>query len=463
VKGSEPTGGTWRRPKSVLRSCSARGWAVVLVLSLLVGSCPAGLSETVNVSRRLVRFDGAAAAGARVRIVTDHANRIKKPDLEVLADADGVFSVDLTQEDSAWGGHLIVEAQGCAITCEFAVTGRQKNSPWTPVLHLGQSFIVEGGVSNAEGLPASDATVSLICVRPKHGNAIPLNSATTCLRQTGRLVAQSRDGRWSMPGIDFVDGSRHPVSVSAVFEAVGHKTRCASRLEIELDPESAAQPRKNLTLNFTLKPLICVAGRVVDFATGVPLAGVDLTRNVLFTTLDHSSSVTDDAGRFELWMAGPLPLLWFQAYREGFATTTVFTQRREPATSDWAAATNLVLRLRPMVSVSGALLDEEGKPPDEPVWLYGTFDERIDAGWQQQGVGPNTLGGSAQTQVNAEGSFNARLPAGPITIRLQGPPVFMGSGVGPGAPKNYRLDQRVEIPGDGIKGLRLRSTRTDQK
>jgi hypothetical protein len=429
-----------------------------IALGLLVSFSSLGHSETVNVSRRLVRFDGKPAAGAKVRVLSDYGTRDKKTDFEVIAGADGIFSADVTQENALWVGHLIVKAEGCATTCEVAVTARRKNEPWTPVLGIGRPFRIEGKTIDAEGRPVAQAKVSLIWARPKQWNPTVFNSMTTDATTTPELIAHSAtNGTWSMMGIDFVTDGR-PISASAVFEAATDKPTQASMLDLQLDPEPRAESRKNISLDFRLAPLIRVAGRVVNSVTGDPVAGAGLQRNILFTSLASSSARTDKAGRFELHIAGPLHLLWFWVYRDGFATTTVKTAMRKQATSDWADTNDLLIRVRPIVAVSGRLRDENGKPPDEPLELHASYEERIDAVWNQECTSAAT-----ESKVGPDGSFNAKLPAGRITIGLCRPPQQMGSVVMVGmAPTHFRLREEVEIPAEGMKGLQLNATRTKE-
>ena len=256
-----------------------------------------------------------------------------------------------------------------------------------------------------------------------------------------------------MMAINFVQDG-HPLSASAVFEAVADKPLRASRLDLQLDPDPGADSRKNISLDFKLAPLIHVTGRVVNAMTGDPVAGVGLARNVVFTSLAGSSALTDKAGRFDLQIPGPLPQLWFWVYRDGFATTTVKTARREQATSDWADTNDLRIRIRPMVAVSGALRDENGKPPDEPLELEAGYEERIDAVWDQECARAGT-----ESKVGADGSFNAKLPAGRVTAGLCLPPQQMGSMLGFGMPPTrYRLQQQVDIPTEGLNGLQLKAS-----
>jgi len=428
-----------------------------IALGLLVSFSPLGRCETVNVSRRLVRFDGKPATGAKVRVLGDYGFRSQKTDLEVIAGADGIFSADVPQEDGPWAGHIIVRAEGCAITCEVAVTSRPKSEPFTPVLRLGAPFKIEGKTLDAKGRPVADAKVSLICALFEHWNATPFNSTTTHPTTTPELIAYSTThGTWSMMGIDFVQD--HSISASALFEAVADKPLRASRLELQLDPQRGDASRKNISLDFRLAPPIHVAGHVVNSVTGDPVAGAFLSRNVLFTTLAGSTPLTDEAGRFELQISGPLRVLWFWVGRDGFPTTTVKTAMHKQPTSDWADTNDLLIRARPMVAVSGTLRDENGKPPDEPVELYANYEERIDAIWDQE-----CRCWACESKVAADGSFNAKLPAGRITVGLSRPPQALRLGVGfGGVPTKYRLQQQVDIPAEGIKGLQLKTSGSDK-
>lgn len=412
-------------------------------------------SETVTISRRLIRFDGKPAAGARVRVLGDYGNFNKDTDFEVVADTNGIFSMDVTQEDKLWVGHLIIKAEGCAIVCEDSVTGRPKSAPLTPVIRLGAPFNFAGRTTDIKGRPIVGAKVSLVLARPQSANEIPFNSTTTHPITTPELVAHSdTNGDWSMSGIDFVD-REHPIPAAVVFEAVADNPLLASKLDLKLAPDSGAPSRKNLALDFTLAPLIRVAGRVVDSVTGEPVANVLCTRSEIFTSLAGSSTLSDKAGTFELDIPGPLPILWFHLYRDGYATTSLETAMREQATSDWKNPRQLNITLRPMVAVSGRVLDQNGKPPDEPAQLAADFkEEKINSMWDQKcSAGP-------QPKVGPDGSFNAKLPVGRVTLTLVGPPQQMGSGVRPGLPlKHYRLQQEVDIPPHGMTGLQLTATR----
>ena len=310
-----------------------------LALGLWFSFPPLAHSETVNISRRLVRFDGKPAAGATVRVLGDYGSGNEKTDFEVVAGADGVFSTDITQGDSLWVGHLIIRAEGCATLCEVGVTGRPKSAPLTPVRRLGAPFNIEGRTTDAEGRPVADAKVSLVLAQIQSWNETPLNSATMYLTTTPELIAHSNtNGFWSMMGIDFVLQDRS-VPATAVFEAVADNPLRGSKVDLKLDPDPGSGSRKNVPLDFRLAPLIRVAGRVVNLVNGEPVTSVRCLRSEIFTTLTGSSALTDEDGRFELEIPGPLPILWFQLYRDGYAETTVKTAMREQATSDWGTQT----------------------------------------------------------------------------------------------------------------------------
>lgn len=431
---------------------------LAIALVLLLGISPLAQAETVRVSRRLVRFDSKPAAGAKVRVLSDYAYRDYKTDLETIADAQGVFSVDVIQDKSLWVGHIVVRAEGCAAMCEFAVTGQRKNEPLLE-RRLGPPFKFEGKTLDAKGRPVAGAKVSLAWVRPKSWNPTPFNSTTTQPLATPEFVASSAtNGTWTMMGVDFVLRG-DPTSASVVFEAVADQPALASLVTLELEPNPGAKRRENIPLHFRLAPLIRVAGHITDSVTGQPVPGVSVTRNVLFTTLPGSSAVTDETGSFDLRIPGPLPMLWFQTYRDGFAATTAQTAMRQPPTSDWRPTNDLLVRLRPLVLVSGRMLDQTGKPPDEPVLLGASYGERIDGVWSQKG---SSL--TDRLEIGADGAFSTKLPAGDIDVDLRRPPQSMGSMsvVGMSA-ANYQLHRRLQVPGAGMKDLQLRPTRIEKK
>lgn len=433
-----------------------------VALAIALGFSPFAHSETVTISRRLIRFDGKPAAGARVRILGDYGTFDANTDFEVVTDTNGIFSVDVTQEDSLWVGHLIIKVEGCATTCDILVTGRRKREPFTPVIHLGAPFNFEGKTTDTKGRPVAGAKVSLVLAEPQSAGNIPFNSTTTHPITTPELIANSdTNGAWSMTGIDFVEQGR-PIPATVVFEAAASRARAhnpllASKLDLKLSADSAAPSRKNLPLDFTLAPLIRMAGRVVDSVTGKPVADVHCARSEIFTSLAGSSAVTDKAGRFELEIPGPLPTLWFWVYRDGYAETTLATAQRPGPTSDWKSSDNLNVTIRPMVAVSGRLLDQNGEPPDEPVQLAANYKEKVNAMWDQE-----CLRAGSESKFGPDGSFNAKLPAGRVTLTLLGPPQHMGSMVDFGLPPNhYHLQQQVDIPPQGMTGLQLTATRNE--
>jgi len=428
-----------------------------LALGLWFSFSPLTHSETLTVSRRLVRFDGQPAAGATVRVLGDYGTGNEKTDFKIVADADGVFSADAVQDDKLWVGHLIISADGCATLCEVGVSGRRKSEPLTPVRRLGTPFNFAGRTTDADGRPVANATISLVLAKPQNWNETPFNSTTTHLTTTPELIAHSNtNGFWSMMGIDFV-GQDRSIPATIVFEAAAGDPLRASMVDLKLDLDPGAGSRKNVPLDFNLAPLIRMAGRVVNSVTGEPVAGVRCLRSEIFTSLAGSSALTDKDGRFELEIPGPLRILWFWVYRDGFAETTLKTAMRQQATSDWKDTDNLLITVRPMVAVSGTLLDGNGKPPDEPVELAANYDEKINATWDQECDRAGT-----ESKVGADGSFNAKLPAGRITVVLLAPPQQMGSGWGVGAsPKNYHLQQQADIPAKGMTGLQLKTSKID--
>jgi hypothetical protein len=411
--------------------------------------------EIVRVSRHLVRFDGKPAVGAKVRLVSDHWVDGKPEVHEAVADAAGAISLPITQSNSLWVGRIVAKAEGCATTYELGVTGRPTNDPWRPVLRLGAPFKTEGKTLDADGRPLAGATVSLTWVQPHQHNQVVVNSTQEPATTTPELTARSAgDGSWAMEGIDFVHDK--PIPVRAVFEAVAINPLRASILNLELRPETNAGPRTNYTLDFRLAPLIRVSGRVLNAGTGQPLAGASLGCGAGWTTIEGSAAVTDQVGRFELRILGPVPLLWFNVYRDGFVPASIVTARRDQATSAWPDTTNLVVRLRPLVEVSGALRDENGQALDEFVELQARFEEKLDDMWSENG--------SSRTDIfkpAADAAFAVKLPAGKITVTLISGGPRSGPAVGgPSAAttNKHRLEQVLEISGTGMKALQLKAT-----
>jgi hypothetical protein len=427
---------------------------VVIAVGLVICYSVLVRAETQTVSRRPVRFDRKPAAGAKVLLLSDYG-LVKPPARqEVIADADGLFSTDVT-DGGAWTGHTIVKADGCALTCEVGVTGRPKSQPLAPVILLGVPFEFAGRMVDRDGRPLANAQVSLIWARPDSGNPIVFNSTTTAPTATPELTARSAaDGTWSMPGIDFA-GAQQPKAASAVFESVAEDPLRAALLEVKLSPNTGSRQRTNVPLDSTLTPLIRVEGTVVNSVTGKPVAGASLTRNVLYTTLPRVSALTDEAGRFELCIAGPLRVLWFHVYHANYPGITVETAMREQATSEWPDTRELTIRLRPSVEVSGKLEDENGHPSEEALEIRARYEEGICALWSQE-----CHDGATKSGVAADGTFSARVPVGPITLGLRRPPQQMGPLVGIGLPsEEYILEEQVEIPPEGAKGLRLKASR----
>jgi hypothetical protein len=98
-------------------------------LMLLLGISSPADSETVMIKRRLVRFDGKPAAGAKVQVLSERGYTKTRTNFEVTADANGVFSADVPQTDSQWIGYTIVRAEGCAVATEVGITGLPKSDP----------------------------------------------------------------------------------------------------------------------------------------------------------------------------------------------------------------------------------------------------------------------------------------------------------------------------------------------
>jgi hypothetical protein len=183
--------------------------------------------------------------------------------------------------------------------------------------------------------------------------------------------------------------------------------------------------------------------------------GVHCSRAEVFTTLTNSSAVTDKAGRFELKIPGPIPVLWFTVDRDGFAEATVETARRDPAGSEWAGSKNLRIAVHPIVAVSGTVLDENGKPPDQAVELAANWREKLDVTWEQ-----SSYWMGRESKVGPDGAFNTTLPAGHVTVDLE-PENSHFSSFGSSVPLNYRLEQPVDIPANGMTGLHLTASRID--
>ncbi len=404
-----------------------------------------------GVVRRIVRFDGKPAVGAKVRVVSDYTNGGKgKVDLELTTDADGVFGASLPRKGTA---HILVRAEGCAIACEFAISpftnGNQRD------LRLRKPFTIKGRTLDTDGRPVAGTKISLVLAMPKQWNTIPFNSVITELVNTPEMITHSKsNGTWSMPGIDFIK-SGQSTSAVLLFEAVTKTPLRASRKTLQLKPVPGAKPRKDITLDFRMAPLIGVAGTVVNSSTGQPVAGACLSRNIGFTTLPGSWAKTNKAGKFKLRISGPLPLLWFWMHCDGFATTTVLTEHRKQSSSDWPETRNLTIPIRPLVKVSGRLLDQSGKPPEESLVLSYSYKEKLNALWRQK------CGGQAgRLSVDDDGAFHTKLPTDRITIGVVLPPQVMGSSVMIGSSsKKYQLKEDAKIPAGGMKGLQLKMNR----
>ena len=229
----------------------------------------------------------------------DYGGGYDQTDFEVVAGADGGFSMDIEQSNSLWVGHIQIRADGCAPLCEVAVTGRRKQDPpWTPERRLGAPYSIGGRTTDAAGHPVPGATVSLVWAQLQSWNATPFNSTTTHLIATPELIAHSdSNGSWSMPGIDFILQENN-APFTAVFEAVADNPFRTAMSSLKLESNSGALKRKDVPLDILLAPPIRVTGRVVNWVTGAPVAGASCVRNVIFTVLAGTSAVTDAAGRF---------------------------------------------------------------------------------------------------------------------------------------------------------------------
>jgi hypothetical protein len=423
--------------------------AAVLVVLLSTSNDAAGLTLT----RRILRFDGKPAVGAKVRVVSDSYRRgaRKETNIELETDANGFFTAGLP--GCTMTVHIVVRAEGCAMACEYAVS--MYSNGYQPKFQLRKPFKIKGKTLDAEGRPVGGAKISLVSARPKQWNTIPFNSAITKLINTPETTARSNsDGTWSMPGIDFMTNEKSE-SATLVFEAVSKNSLRVSRKVLQVRPAPRAEPQKDITLDFSMAPLIRVAGRVVNLSTGKPVAGAWLARNIVYTTLPGHSAKTDNAGKFELRIAGPLPLLWFWMHCDGFATTTVLTERRKQSASDWPETRNLTIPIRRLVKVSGRLLDENGKPPKESLVLRYNYKEDLDAMWRQKCASE-----TRKLSVGNDGAFNAKLPTGRITIGVGLPLQVMGSCAMSGSnSKKYQLKEEAKIPAGGMKGLQLKMNR----
>ena len=432
----------------------------LILLALLGGFARLTPAETVNISRRLVRFDGQPAAGARVRVLGDYGNPNDQTDFEVVAGPNGVFSADILQTTNLWVGHLLIRADGCALLCEADVTGRRhRDPPWTPERRLGAPFNITGRTTDVAGQPVVGATVFLIQAQIQSANEIPFNSTKTHTIDTPELITHSRhDGTFSLPGMDIID-QEHSVPLTAVFEAVAHNPLLVARLSLSFGADPGLPARQDIPLNFPLAPPIHITGQVINSANHRPVAGVLCFRPELFTVLTGPPPVTDATGRFALDIPGPLPNLWFQLYGNGYTESNLQTATHTNPTSDWPECQNLHIALRPLVTVSGTLLNEHGQPLDETVELTANSNakEKINDYWDQAGY---CLPG--QSKVSRDGTFTAQLPACPITVELAatpGPLFSFGTG---GKPLHYRLHQAVNIPADGLTGLQLHAVRTGE-
>ena len=131
---------------------------------------------------------------------------------------------------------------------------------------------------------------------------------------------------------------------------------------------------------------------------------------------------------------------------------------RAQAESEWPDTDGLVIRMRPLVGVSGVLLNGNGRPPEESLVLHFSCEEAINALWHQK-----CYPVADKPTVGADGAFQGELPAGRITLGLRRPAHCVGSWEVIGEPsRSYRLQQEVEIPAEGMEGLQLRASRIEK-
>lgn len=437
---------------------------VVVGLLILLILIPADAVRAWTLSRQVLLPEGQPAAGAKVaaHIMRSERNFDESPyaEFDTVTSANGTFSV---QRDAEYQyGYIVVDAPGCAPMFSSFRFDKDKTYAAAKPLRLTRAYVLHGKTVDATGVAAGNAQISVnelnaqldaartISLSPPEAPTGWLSSRLDFMDDAAAMQAfttQSQsDGTFSLRGIDMEHPQGEFTSVGLIARVETEKTSLGGAGHIEVATSDGTTSQKDSAFVLALQPTTTVAGKIIDNATGQPLSGVKLQLRVSYNVLPQET-ISDAAGAFRFDVAPSTLTSFLASYgvfsdrleltadTPDFASAEVVlleTQRRSGwkiwsgpekyrqsplpfhnFLDDLKPIKNLTLKMRPLVSVEGRVLDFDSRRAPTLSMIADARCEEASAQYKQ-------IGYATGVKVRPDGSFSMRAPQGLCTFSFRG-------------------------------------------
>lgn len=440
-----------------------RLFSLLLVFPALLPCAPARSQEKLTVTRRITLPDGGPAVGAKVTVRTWTPEKLLD-ERQVQTDANGGFTAEVLYERPAAPmqrrGCLVIDMPGYALTLANLPTsgsaggGRAFPPPPMPglvpapigpgggrgpdgSLRLAPAYQQSGQVLDPQGAPAAGATVTVRSVGTgPFGGGFPANVPEAGIAMPELVAKTGADGTFTLRGLAVENmGYVVPSTNAAVWARVDAGGKVFAGGNERFFFRGGAQPGRQPspdTTEIRLVPCYPVSGRVLNSATGAPVAGanVHLLSEPAFAAAVTLPVMTDADGRYLFPGVPSANILFVQASHPDLAGAWEFGFRGAagPQRKGFEQAVQAPdVRLTPWGTVAGSVVDEvTGKAVSVPLHVACSYTSGYNDGEMA------FTGQSTTAAVRPDGSFTLKAPLGHAVVRVYGPG-YHGTGGGEAA------------------------------
>ena len=433
-------------PKS---GTASRSW-FWLLLGVVLFAVASSRAETNVIRRQILLPDGRPAVGAKIHGMVLSRDEQRR-EIRMVADAVGKFTADFDLQGYD-EGCLTIDATNCALFV-LRLYGRSWMQPTNqvenlfPTVQLKPAYPVAGRVVDENNRAVMGARMATIGFHPHTYTPLWLrDSNAEAWPELGAV--SGADGHFVLRGIDLEDFYHLPnlqVALAATAPGTG------GILSGEAIFTHHRTDGDGLVTNpvVILRQSISIQGRVVNPLTRSPVEGAGIS--VSGTSAFRFQPVqTGKDGRFLFRDVPSYARLQLSVTGSNYAAVRVF--RPDAIRGEMQKPVeNLEVRLRPLVTVSGKIIDADaGGEPIMPVELTVTKEESLSQGLVQSSAGTYSIG---QGNEPAHGIFSVQVPAGPVAFHI-------AADSSRGAyRKAYDHQLVVEVPEQGQTGLLLKVPR----
>ncbi len=422
--------------------------ALLVALALVMG-----LAQALTITRVIQKPDGTPAAGATVIARALTADGALKEERRVTADARGVIAVEMAEETSPLfgfrAGYLLIIVPGCAVTlAELSPT--ESARPGRPdILRLFPAYRLRGTVRTAAGTPVAGAAVTVHMLGPNASLGFQtclVNDPSARLTTPALTAVSGPDGVFLLPGLVIArpeiyrrdGGEAIPISVSA--RVAGAEGALAGESSLTFNPGPLRPGDRVRDNRIIVQPTLVLRGKVLHAVTGLPVAGASVRLSAPLDLIEsRPPEVTKEDGAFECLDVPADARIFAVATHPQLASA--WLRLTESAEGEERPRLNeqTTLLLRPLVKVSGVLLDPvTRRPPAAPVTVIATYDE----GYHDGAISVGRA--SAVVRTGADGAFSFTTAIGGNTLYATGPGYRSAAGL-----------LAVGVPQSGLEGVSI--------